>query len=178
MDSISTILKSNGRTPEFDEHNKWLVKKMFKYAISDSKKGVLLLGDIGTGKSTLIRALNEFYKRTNQISKRFIETSAIKITSKYTEVGDDVFELLGNAYNYNYYIDDLGLESDASYFGNKLDVLKNAILIRYDIREKAKTFITTNLSINEIEQRYGKQVIDRLKEMCFFVKLEGTSRRV
>lgn len=172
------ILKNNGKKPVFDESNKWLVLKLFKYAISNSNKGILILGNIGVGKSTLIRALNTFYKRTNQTNKSFVETSAIRIVSKYLDVGDEVFELFGKAYNYNCYIDDLGLESDASRFGNKVDVLKNLMLIRYDIRDNAKTFITTNLNINEIEERYGKQVIDRLKEMCFFVKLEGTSRRV
>lgn len=177
MDSISETLKGNGSSPVFDDSNKTIIRKLFSYMMSDSKKGILMYGSIGTGKSTLMRAMNRFYRKSGMRKEVCIETSAINIASKYAEVGDEVFDVLGKPYNENYFIDDIGLEREASHYGNRINVIRDVILTRYEMRNSKKTYITTNMNINELGERYGFQVLDRLKEMCYFVNLDGKSRR-
>lgn len=72
-------------------------------------------------------------------------------------------------------IDDIGSESDALHFGASRNVIKDVITKMY--RNNNTLFGTSNYSIDELQQRYGTRVIERLKEKCFFVVLEGPSYR-
>ena len=78
-------------------------------------------------------------------------------------------------------IDDLGLEQDVKHFGNGLDPIAYIIQRLYDVNQIAekpiRLLLTTNLNKEELTQKYGIRVIDRLWEMCDRIVLEDTNLR-
>ena len=74
-------------------------------------------------------------------------------------------------------VDDLGVEPrEIMDYGNVFTPIIDLITVRYD--EQLYTIFTTNLTPTQIEEKYGKRVVDRLNEMVENVIFEnGTYRR-
>lgn len=72
--------------------------------------------------------------------------------------------------------DDLGMEPEMGNYGDKLNIMTEVLLRRYETRAK-NTILTTNLTLEQIEAGYGKRVADRMKEMFNQVALPGGSLR-
>ncbi|MEZ2446093.1 hypothetical protein AB6805_30470 [Chitinophaga sp. RCC_12] len=150
------------------------------------KKGLLLCGGVGTGKTTLMKAFM-FNKRRcyTVLSSRFI-------ASKYADIGAGVIETYGGNLNISssadtFYqseigicIDDLGTEETKKNYGNQSNVIADIILNRYDNSQIPwhYTHITSNLNAVEIEQAYGTRVRSRLREMFNLIPMTGEDRRV
>jgi DNA replication protein DnaC len=123
--------------------------------------GLLLSGDAGVGKTFLLTALG---------------------VRLYTAVGIAEYGLsrIGMWYewtdNAGIGIDDLGTESTVSEYGNKDDLMKLVIAHRAD-RQRGRTFVSTNLSAEQIAERYGDRTLSRLLGMCKAFTLRGESRR-
>ena len=73
------------------------------------------------------------------------------------------------------YIDDVGTESMAVKYGER----RLAFCEVVDEAEKRGKLLmlTTNLSLEEISQKYGERTMDRLVAITRRVKFEGTSLR-
>lgn len=69
-------------------------------------------------------------------------------------------------------IDDLGVEQKTEWSVTRI---YNIIDSRY--RNGLPTIITTNLSLNELEEKYGKRTYDRLIEMCTPILNDSSSIR-
>lgn len=135
-------------------------------------KGILLTGPIGCGKTTLMSLLRYIYSPekqyimlpTRKIAYEFAE-EGFKIINKYSTQSfkSSGSELLPKTYCF----DDLGVESSIQHFGNKLNIMAEILLNRYDlfIAHQMQTHFTTNLSASEIEDIYGNRVRSRLREM-------------
>lgn len=150
------------------------------------KKGLLLCGSVGTGKTTLMKAFR-FNKR-----RSFTVVSSRFIASKYASNGSNVIDeysgsLLISSSIETFYqteigvcIDDLGTEESKKNYGNQSNVLAEIILNRYDNSQIPwhYTHITTNLNATEIEQLYGTRVRSRLREMFNLIPMTGEDRRV
>jgi DNA replication protein DnaC len=139
----------------------------FQYNI-DLKKGILLSGPVGCGKTSLLNLMKFltptehkfFVKPCRDISFEFIQ-DGYEIIHKYSR---------GKLYESQPKIicfDDLGTENNLKYYGNECNVIAEILLSRYDIftTKKIQTHITTNLSASEIETHYGNRVRSRLREM-------------
>ncbi len=135
-------------------------------------KGILLTGPIGCGKTTLMNLLKHIqppHKQfvmvpTRKIAYEFAE-NGIKTIHKYTTQS---FRTSGvNVYPRDYCFDDLGVETSLPHFGNKLNIMAEILLSRYDlfVSHQMLTHITTNLSAIEIEELYGNRVRSRMREM-------------
>ena len=72
-------------------------------------------------------------------------------------------------------LDDLGAERKTVEYGERDEILK--IVIERRDAGWQRTHITTNLTGNEISERYGDRIFDRLGGMCKAFKLAGESRR-
>ena len=72
------------------------------------------------------------------------------------------------------YFDDFGTESNASNFGIK-NLMKDILEERY--ANNKRTFLTSNLSLPEIQEKYGDRVYDRLQEMFNIIQMSGDSFR-
>ena len=142
-------------------------------------KGILLSGPIGVGKTSIMyifRAclLNEY---------RFLIKPCSEVSFEFLQEGAGViFQYSRNSFKENrtprtVCFDDLGLEPQTSFFGNKANVMREVILARYYYFQSQNmiTHITTNMGAADIEKRYGKEVRSRLREMCNFISFPKES---
>lgn len=70
------------------------------------------------------------------------------------------------------FLDDFGAE-------NTTDFAREHFFTILDIRcqKRKPTFITTNLTMQEISAKYGERFVSRLKEMCIPMIIQGNDRR-
>lgn len=106
--------------------------------------------------------------------------SASFIANSFSMRGKDALEL----YTYNngsprmMCFDELGREPiPAKYFGTELNVMQYIFQCRYELRKEALTHATTNLSIKDLQLKYGAYIADRINEMFNVIELGGSSRR-
>ena len=134
---------------------------------SSSKFGILLCGECGNGKSTLLKAFQQLLNYLAIPNPNGQGTCGIQITdAKYivhlartdyqASIRLSQKDMLG--------IDDLGTEpQEVMDFGNVVTPVIDLLTKRYD--EQLFTIITTNLTPKQIRDCYGNRIADRLNEM-------------
>jgi DNA replication protein DnaC len=159
-----------------------LIYNLIVYAIEDKteaekrnldlKKGILLTGPIGCGKTSLMALVRFFFQR----GKQYQIKSTRDISFEFEKEGSKVINRYSkNPLNLSYTnpvpkifcFDDLGVEQPQKHFGNECNVMAEILLSRYDlfISKGIPTHLTTNLSATEIEEKYGNRVRSRMREM-------------
>jgi len=141
-------------------------------------KGLLVSGGLGVGKSLLFKILQqagrEIYKQTGNPRMHFIDISCGNFVNAYmfsTKADHLDFDL--NKYEIGQlYIDDLGVEPLCF---NSYELMEQILFERH--RNGATTFITTNLTPEEICNRYGDRIGDRLNQMFNIITWNGKSFR-
>jgi len=140
--------------PAYDEVVDWL---------SDTKgKGLILMGECGLGKSTILNYVIPaiFRTKTNKVLR--------SIPAKNLD-GD-----VNNHKGKFVIVDDLGTEGIKNDYGTKIDAVSDFISYAED---KSKTLlITTNLTPSEMKERYDDRTLDRLRK-CKVVVIKGKSFR-
>ena len=146
------------------------------------KKGILLSGPVGCGKTSLMFLFRNFLAEDEQY--RVVTTQDIRleflrdgfpVVEKYTSKSfiarHDVFRPK------TYCFDELGLEGDLSYFGNDTNVMADIILGRYPlfIHQGMKTHAITNLGADELGAVYGKRVRSRMREMFNLIAFDANA---
>lgn len=153
---------------------------MANWITSDSSKfGILLCGECGNGKSTLLKAFQQLLNFFAIPDPDGQGNYGIQITdSKYVAY-------LGKA-DYKAFIqlsqkdmlgiDDLGTEPrEMIDFGNVVTPVIDLLTKRYD--EQLFTIITTNLTPKQIREHYGDRIADRLNEMVEKIVFKNDSYR-
>ena len=130
--------------------------------LSDNKgRGLMLMGDCGLGKSTILNYVIPAIFRT-KTNKMLTSVPAKEL--KEIERSDASFII----------IDDLGTESIKNDYGTKIDAVADAISYAED---SSKTLlITTNLDAEDLKKRYDERTLDRLRK-CKVVVIKGKSFR-
>jgi DNA replication protein DnaC len=147
----------------------------------DMKKGILLSGDIGNGKTSLM----QFFK-SNQLQPFRIE-KMLEVTSDYKISGEASMKSYSqnikatpNIYGLDtvgYCFDDIGTEEiPARHYAETKNVFAEIILNRYELPHNS-THATTNKDVKELETIYGSRVYDRMKEMFNVIIFEHESFR-
>lgn len=181
---------------DIDEYNIEQIKKLTFYYSNDPefetlgegyslKKGNILFGSIGCGKTTLMNvlALNPFNPH------RVI--SARTIAQAYAEMGNTAIKQYSAVqavspseyFNHNQIglcIDDMGTEQIKKNFGNELNVISEIILNRYDnLNSIGRTHVTTNISVDDMRAYYGDRAVSRMREMLNIIEFpfDGPDRR-
>ena len=144
------------------------------------KKGLLLAGSVGVGKTTLMQLFGR-----NPVSS-FIIVPCRRVANEYAEQGGDViggycmesYPSSDNPFRHETFglcFDDLGTETRKKNYGNELNVMEEILLNRYDRRAvlQNKTHITTNLTADMIKEMYGERVASRMREMFNIIIFEG-----
>ncbi|MFY7671587.1 hypothetical protein ACOSP6_10935 [Tenacibaculum sp. MEBiC06402] len=142
------------------------------------EKGLLVFGDCGVGKTVLFEIIRrvgrDIYSATGVKRMLFKKISCGSFVSAYmmaTKSKNMSFDLK-EFQKGRLFIDDLGFEKLAF---NQYELMEQILFERYS--KNALTFLTTNLTPSEIENRYGKRIGDRLQEMFNYIKWEGNSFR-
>ena len=145
----------------------------------DPEKGLWLEGNMGTGKSTLLRAIKNFCAiydddRSPNLPRYMVWRHAKDIASGYEEEGAKYLTELCNIETL--IIDDLGTEpSTTMRYGNTLNVVEELLSRRYD--RKKMTMVTTNLSMDQVKKDYRERIYDRVRETFNIIEFIGPSHR-
>ena len=173
---FSTVFKCNNGTSQRDKYIA-LEKYAQSYAENfpaNKKPNLFLTGGTGLGKTFILRAIAR-YAHQNGTDVLLIDASELFSVFHRHRLGYDVdLDLLHNCDLL--LIDDLGVEPSTQnvtveYF---LDLLNKRI------DQKKHMVIATNLSIDNINLRYGERVYSRIrfKELCDQLVFEGMDIRI
>lgn len=151
-----------------NEDVKSQLRLMANWITSDSSKfGILLCGECGNGKSTLLKAFQQLLNYLSIPNPNGQGNYGIQITdAKYVAYlgRSDYPAFLRLSQKDMLGIDDLGTEpQEVMDFGNVVTPVIDLLTKRYD--EQLFTIITTNLTPKQIREHYGDRIADRLNEM-------------
>lgn len=140
-------------------------------AMFNSHKWVLLMGNKGTGKTTLLRLVSDAFRLIEQRKCELISTA--KFNLEFGKSGEDV--ILQREHGL-LMLDDLGIENPVqTRYGTQTDPISILLFLRYESR--ARTFCSTNLDLKALSERYGQRLTDRFREMFAVIAFEGESKR-
>ena len=141
------------------------IRRVAKWLLSPAQ-GLILRGDMGTGKSTLLRAIYRTF-------------SCFSTFATAPELFDTYRSLLGGGRymtEHMLFIDDVGTEpSRCVIYGEEHNPLARILLQRYD--KCRYTLLASNLTFSEIGERYGCRVADRIRETFREIVFVGKSYR-
>lgn len=148
------------------ETAKWLpeYEKIAEWLTDNKGRGLLCVGNCGRGKTVIcgkiLPILLHCYKK-----KILSMYDAIQMNKEFEEMKKKRLVM----------IDDLGIESEAVDYGERRMVFPELA----DIAEKQGNFlvVTTNLSLDELTEKYGERTIDRLRSITKVVFFKGKSLR-
>lgn len=178
-----SIVKCRYGTPIFDENTERNLRYLAKYLTLEKPKfGVMFSGTCGNGKTTLMYALQS---AINDLDRR----GHFKFLSEYFTVGMrivDAMDIVIMAKDLNSIrslrersmlaIDDLGKEpTEVLDYGNVLSPVVD--LMEYRYQHQLFTAVTTNLTPDEIRDKYGKRIADRFNEMLEVIVFDDISYR-
>jgi len=138
----------------------------------DPNKGLLLSGPVGCGKTSLMRLL----KFLVPYQKPYSVIPSRNIVFGFNHIGFKTIEDYGNGQYFCF--DDLGVEPTGRHYGKDCNVMGEILLSRYElfVNRQIKTHCTTNLNARELEERYGKRVRSRMRQMFNLVAFEKDSK--
>lgn len=175
---------------QLDEELKQNIGDVAKWLCNPQKRpGLLLFGKVGTGKTTLLRAIcatiNEVCERDtyeNGTRENTLDNfRCISIVKAKGIINDYInpqsrprYELMTKVSLMA--IDELGVEPmESKSYGNVSEPLIDLFCERYD--RQLLTIVSTNLGNAEIRQRYGTRLADRFNEMFATIPFNGQSFR-
>lgn len=145
--------------------------------LNPKRKGLLLTGKAGTGKTLFIKSLNlERYPTASELCEIYREQGG-EYNNTFWRKACGCWD--SESWAKSMAIDDLGQEATVNHFGTKSEIMDAVICQRYRDwqRKNVITAITTNLTPDELDKRYGRRITDRLREMCELIKIDGGSNR-
>lgn len=158
-----------------DQRNENIARKYVANfnAMREQGTGLLLFGQVGTGKSFLAAAIaNELISQGTPC----LMTNFSRIISRVSEKFGGDQKYLDNLDRFDLLIiDDLGAERDSDFTWEKV---MNVIDARY--RAGLPIIITTNLEPKDFADNADirrQRVFSRLKEMCIPLEVKGADRR-
>lgn len=155
---------------DIGSHNKKIIDALDDLIKFKASKGILIMGNTGSGKTLITQAYLEavapyVFIRAIEIPKAF-ESHGLQFTD---ELSKRFFP------KRHFLIDDLGTEPICSRYGVKAE---SAELLISELHYKWERGIfsasfTTNLTMAEITERFGERCRWRLQEMCHVFVLGG-----
>lgn len=173
-------------TPVPDMPSDWLAKMMLRIAtigsvVQGAKKGILLLGCTGNGKTTRIKAVADFFHCGYGLAYEMVaDISSVQFRGTIRDICN--YPTFGNTSNprkYDMAIDDVGTESPiVAKYGTPHDYMEEILRERHLALESgALTHIATNLDMAGLRNRYGERIYSRLQEMCVPIVMPNVDRR-
>lgn len=147
-------------------------------------KGILLQGQVGTGKTEIMRQLGR-YLQFLQSPYQYRSSVVWHYSGRYESDGMDAFLPVRNG---NHFFDELCMLDEktkvpnreiAVHYGNKILVGQELIMMREtEFKNRGlQTSFTTNATTDELRDTYGARAFSRLQYMCNFIPYTGADRR-
>jgi DNA replication protein DnaC len=168
---------------ELNDFNKPIMRLLTQYVCDDNsfeyngfslKKGIMLVGNIGCGKTTLMKLYS-----TNQ-KQSYIVKSARLIANEFSKDGISSLEyyyenikFAPDSFGRNDYslcLDDIGTDDIKKHYGESVNPIQDILLTRYD--RNIITHGTTNLNAAQLRDMYGDRCFDRMREMFNFITFD------
>jgi len=145
------------------------------------KKGILLCGPKGVGKSDML----ELFARNPYAP--FVTVSCVSLASDYAKKDEGGPTLIdryagmipspsGSKYyghtHLGLHLDDFGAEGEATYMGNRVNLLDILLQTRYRVARGPYTHLTSNASEDAIKQAYDGRVYDRMIQMFNLIEFD------
>jgi DNA replication protein DnaC len=186
------ILEHSGQLNEFElqANQIEILKQMYYYLNNlpafkgEFNKGLALLGDIGTGKSLLLKSfihlvINHYQKIYKSIDDEYKIYNIHWRASRYFTTSEnykDGSNPIIEYFNQSVCIDDLGKEPlKFTVYNETYQPIRE--LIENISSHNSKLFFTSNLTKNELKDYYHDSTYDRLKLLVNFFAIEGESLR-
>ncbi len=177
--------------PNLQTSEEWKskVSEIMKYFIGegtlDKNKGLLLIGEVGCGKTTIMNIFkhnpkNCYAVKSSREIASLYASEGHGVVSKYSKPLVQTFpEMFWGQTSLGLCLDDMGTESIKKNYGNGLNVVEELVLNWYDSRKFNMLHATTNLGYDDLKEAYGVRVVDRLTEMMNVIKFSAkeTSKR-
>ena len=165
--------KQNGYV--MDRDNEEAVTAVCKYFQQDNSKGLLLMGYYGTGKTWLMRLVNEFVSPVRIVSTEQILKDTImagEVPNKYLEQMH-VYNLIRAAIlaeeaRLPYCFDELGGHNDRklNIYGN--EIYPMSLILKAHYEKNIKCHAITNYNLEYLEKLYGGEGLLDSPPMVFF----------
>ena len=130
------------------------------------RRGIFAFGRYGCGKTALMRAIRPLFRPVHFVPLNDPEIAALL----------DEPEWIADALACSVMLDDLGAESAVTDYGVKRE-LAAEFAVRFHRAGGGRLFVTTNLSGEEIAERYTARLTSRIKELCVPLHLAGADKR-
>lgn len=141
--------------------------------------GLLLIGSNGIGKTGALASVHQIVRERRvgwgAKERMWCRARDIALNYGYFYIDETFDETVDNLYNTCEWlvVDELGRESDIKNYERRLHSLLSS---RRD--NLAVTSFTSNLTLQKIEELYGRGFHSMLHETCWIVQCDGPDRRV
>lgn len=165
------------------------IENVAKWLTTNQKAGLLIYGNTGNGKTTLANALCRFmaflefskYKKEKEF-RGPMQTPEFNPVKKITAYELAILPRIDEEKYQNLkrcdmlFLDDLGVEQTTiKIYGTASDPFIELLFHRYE--RMRPTIITSNLSLENIKEKYGDRVFDRFSEMFYKIGFTHKSYR-
>lgn len=170
-------------TLEFDDATKSHIEDAARWLTDPhGKSGIMFMGVPGNGKTTTMKALARLIEYVTEQTVGYSKRTVVHIYSA-KELANECVALQSNPKEYRELvsqemigIDDLGEEpKEIMEYGRLHTPIIDLIGERYN--RQLGMIITTNLTGEQLEAKYGPRIYDRFKEALFIVPFQNDSYR-
>jgi hypothetical protein len=134
------------------------------------------------GKTMLLRILSAKDDRPEKTSKFPFQGipfySSESLVAYYQEEGEDFMKQFKAMKNKSFIIDELGGERFVKVYGSD-PIINDMLIERYKAFQwnYSYSIFVTNLSLDELQDKYSERIVSRIHEMCEFVLCAGEDWR-
>jgi DNA replication protein DnaC len=139
----------------------------------DAGQGLWLMGDVGTGKTTLAMLVSKAAIDAGRSVAIYSLPRLLAVLREAIDSEDGLLRIVDDLSRVDLlHLDDLGAERATDWVLEQLYAIVNA---RYE--DQRSVIITTNLERDELADQINERTVSRLEEMCEVLPLWGADAR-
>lgn len=137
------------------------------------KKGIMMVGNVGCGKTEMI---TNFYEVLKRFQMGFLIHSCLDIEESFATSGYEALKEYTKPFTKVF--DDLGFDDVVKFYGNEERIMIRVLEKRHRqfIDKGIISHFTTNLNGKLIKERYGERTHSRAKEMCNIINFDKDAK--